>query len=114
MYESFYGLREKPFLIVPDPSYLYISPTHQDALTYLEYGFMENVGIILLTGEIGTGKTTLVKFLMDQFGSEKDTGVLFNTNVTAEDRPIRVRIRISLFARRLDAAESTVEPNAAN
>ena len=50
MYEKFYGLREKPFQIMPNPSYLYISPVHQNALTYLEYGLMENVGIILLSG----------------------------------------------------------------
>ena len=53
MYETFYGLKEKPFSIVSDPSYLYMSEKHRNALTYLEYGLMENAGFILLTGEVG-------------------------------------------------------------
>ena len=85
MYESFYGLKEKPFQIVPNPRYLYMSPIHENALTYLEYGLMENVGFILLTGEVGTGKTTLVRYILDQFESEKEIAVIFNTNVTADE-----------------------------
>ena len=85
MYENFYGLKEKPFQIVPNPSYLYMSPIHENALAYLEYGLMENVGFILLTGKIGTGKTTLARHIMDQFESEKEIAVIFNTNVTPEE-----------------------------
>jgi len=85
MYEKFYGFKEKPFQIVPNPSYLYMSPVHDNALTYLEYGLMENVGFILLTGEVGTGKTTLVRYLLDRFESEKEIAVIFNTNVTADE-----------------------------
>ena len=84
MYENFYGLNEKPFQIVPNPAYLYMSPVHENALTYLEYGLMENVGFILLTGEIGAGKTTLVRHIMDMYESEKEIAVVFNTNVTAD------------------------------
>jgi type II secretory pathway predicted ATPase ExeA len=85
MYEQFYGLKEKPFQIVPNPSYLFLSSVHENALTYLEYGLMENVGFILLTGEIGTGKTTLVRHIMEQFESEKEIAVIFNTNVTVDE-----------------------------
>jgi type II secretory pathway predicted ATPase ExeA len=85
MYENFYGLKEKPFQIVPNPDYLFMSHVHENALTYLEYGLMENVGFILLIGEIGAGKTTLVKHIMDQFESEKEMAVIFNTNVTTEE-----------------------------
>ena len=85
MYEKFYNLKEKPFQIVPNPSYLYMSSVHENAVTYLEYGLMENVGFILLTGEVGTGKTTLVRHIVDQFESQKDIAVIFNTNVSADE-----------------------------
>ena len=85
MYENFYGLTEKPFQIVPNPTYLYLSPVHEKALTYLEYGLMENVGFILLTGEVGTGKTTLVRHIMDQFEAEKEIAVIFNTHVSTDE-----------------------------
>jgi len=85
MYENFYGLKEKPFQIVPNPSFLYMSPIHESALTYLEYGLMENVGFILLTGKVGTGKTTLVKHIMDQFETEKEIAVIFNTDVSTDE-----------------------------
>jgi len=84
MYESFYGLNEKPFHIVPNPNYLYLSPKHQNALTHLEYGLMEHVGFILLTGEIGTGKTTLVRYLLNQIESDMEVAVIFNTNVSSD------------------------------
>jgi general secretion pathway protein A len=80
MYESFYGLKKKPFQITPDPACLYLSPKHQNALTYLEYGLMENVGFILLTGEAGTGKTTLVRYLLRQIEKDMLTAMVFNTN----------------------------------
>ena len=84
MYEKFYGLNEKPFNIVPNPAYLYRSEKHQDALTYLEYGLMEGTGFILLTGEIGTGKTTLVRYIVNNIESDMDVAVIFNTNITSD------------------------------
>lgn len=83
MYEKFYGLSEKPFHIVPNPSFLYLSPKHQHALTYLEYGIREGMGFILLTGEIGTGKTTLIRHILNQIETEIEVAVIFNTNVSA-------------------------------
>ncbi len=85
MYERFYGLNEKPFQIVPNPDYLYQSDTHRNALTYLEYGLGENVGMVLLTGEVGCGKTTLVQYVLRQLGPETTAAVIFNTNVTAAE-----------------------------
>jgi general secretion pathway protein A len=83
MYESFYGLNEKPFQIVPSPKYLYRSETHQNALTYLEYGLAENVGFILLTGEVGSGKTTLVQYLLSQLDKNTAAAVISNSNLSA-------------------------------
>ena len=85
MYEQFYGFREKPFQIVPNPAFLYKSPKHETALTYLEYGVAENVGFILLTGEIGSGKTTLVQYLLGRMDASIEAAVVFNTTVTAEE-----------------------------
>jgi len=83
MYESFYGLKEKPFRTVADPGYLYLSPKHQQALTFLEYGFMEDAGIVLLTGEAGSGKTTLIRFILQALKQIRKgilPGVVFNVN----------------------------------
>jgi len=84
MYESFYGFREKPFNIVPNPKFLYRSTKHANALTYLEYAIGEGTGFTLLTGGIGTGKTTLIRHLLNQAGANKNIAVVFNTNVDAE------------------------------
>jgi general secretion pathway protein A len=85
MYEDFYGFKEKPFQIVPDPSYLYRSSKHQNALTYLEYGINENVGFILLTGEVGSGKTTLIQYLLSKTEKMIDAAVIFNTQVSPKE-----------------------------
>jgi general secretion pathway protein A len=85
MYEQFYGLKEKPFQITPNPAFLYRSPKHDTALTYLEYGLTENVGFILLTGEIGSGKTTLVQHIMGRLEHDIEAALILNTNVTAEE-----------------------------
>jgi len=84
MYTKFYGFREKPFTIVSDPGFLYMSSKHSIALNYLEYGLRDGIGFILLTGEIGTGKTTLIKKLVQKIRGEVETAVIFNTNVSAE------------------------------
>ncbi|MFO7740453.1 MAG: AAA family ATPase [Desulfatiglandaceae bacterium] len=85
MYEKFYGLKESPFQIVPNPAYLYKSVTHKRALTHLDYGLTQNLGFILLTGEIGSGKTTLIKYIQNHFGENTEGAVIFNTNVSANE-----------------------------
>lgn len=85
MYKDFYGLSDKPFTIVPNPALLYPSRKHRMALTYLEYGLLEGTGFIVLTGEIGTGKTTLIRHLLGNIAGEIEVAVLFNTNVGPED-----------------------------
>jgi general secretion pathway protein A len=85
MYEEYYGFKEKPFQIVPNPDYLYFTPKHKNALSCLEYGLNDNVGFILLTGEIGSGKTTLIRYLLNNIDADIVPSVIFNTNVTAEE-----------------------------
>ena len=84
MYNEFYGFKEKPFHMVPNPNFLYLTSKHQNALTYLEYGLVEGAGFILLTGEIGTGKTTLIKHILNETTSDMEVAVIFNTNVTSD------------------------------
>lgn len=84
MYEKHYGLTTKPFSIVPNPDILYRSRNHENALTYLEYGLREKVGFILLTGEIGSGKTTLIRYMLNDIDSQTDVAVIFNTNFSAD------------------------------
>jgi general secretion pathway protein A len=84
MYEEFYGFKEKPFQIVPNPDYLYLSDKHKNALTCLEYGLNDNVGFILLTGEIGSGKTTLIRFLLQRIDADIMPAVIYNTNLTSD------------------------------
>ena len=81
MYTAFYGFRQKPFNLVPDPSFLYLSPKHRMALAHLRYGLMDRIGFVLLTGEIGTGKTTIVKQFLKEVGPDIEVALVFNTNV---------------------------------
>lgn len=85
MYEKFYGLSERPFRILPDPDYLYLSAKHRLALVYLEYGLMNQAGFIVITGEIGTGKTTLIRTLLGKLDPEMRVASIFNTNTIPEE-----------------------------
>ncbi|MDO9532104.1 MAG: AAA family ATPase [Deltaproteobacteria bacterium] len=85
MYEDFYGLQERPFTLVPDPDYLFLGSQHKLARAYLEYGLKERMGFVVLTGEVGTGKTTLIKSLLREKGAGQRLGVLYQTSVEAED-----------------------------
>ena len=80
MYEAFYRFREKPFSILPDPSFLYLSPKHSMAIALLEYGLMNQAGFNVITGEIGTGKTTLIRYLLSQMNRDVTVGLISNTH----------------------------------
>lgn len=109
MYEEFYGLKERPFTLIPDPDYLYLSPQHKLAKAYLEYGISQRVGFVVLTGEIGAGKTTLIKSLIKNYSGNHRLGVLYQTSMGAEDllelllQEFEVRGRYSSRAARLAA-----------
>jgi general secretion pathway protein A len=82
MYLRFFGLNEKPFAITPDPRYLYLSEQHAEALAHLLYGINESGGFIQLTGEVGTGKTTVVRTLLSRVPHHADVAVILNPRVT--------------------------------
>jgi general secretion pathway protein A len=80
MYESFFGFREKPFSLLPDPGFLFRSKVHQEALILLEYGLHNQAGFTVLTGEIGSGKTTLMRYLLDKLDTNFRVGLISNTH----------------------------------
>ncbi len=84
MYESYFNLRVKPFELLPDPKFIYLSKSHKKALTYLDYGIRERAGFILLTGEVGSGKTTLIRNLLDKHYEQTVLSKIFNTRATSE------------------------------
>ncbi|MBK1719923.1 AAA family ATPase [Thiocystis violacea] len=80
MYESFFGLNEKPFSLLPDPGFFYLSKIHQEALTLVEYGLYNQSGFTVLTGEIGSGKTTLMRYLLDRLDQDLTVGLISHTH----------------------------------
>jgi general secretion pathway protein A len=82
MYTSFFGLQEKPFAITPDPRYLYLSERHAEALAHLLYGINEAGGFIQLTGEVGTGKTTVIRSLLEQLPGHAEVALILNPRIT--------------------------------
>ena len=80
MYESFYGLREKPFVMQPDPYFIYWSEVHQKAYAMLEYGILNAIGFTVITGEIGSGKTTLLQCLLAHLDDSTVIGLLNSTS----------------------------------
>ncbi|MBT5891661.1 MAG: AAA family ATPase [Chromatiales bacterium] len=85
MYTSFFGLNEKPFSITPDPRYLYMSARHTEALAHLVYGITESGGFIQLTGEVGTGKTTLIRGLLQQLPENADIALVLNPQLSRSE-----------------------------
>ena len=85
MYASFFGLNEKPFSITPDPRYLFLSERHAEALAHLVYGVNEAGGFIQLTGEVGTGKTTVVRSLLAQAPKHAEIALILNPRMTAAE-----------------------------
>jgi len=87
MYESFYGLKENPFRMTPDPKFLYLGTDHKEALAQLWYGVRENKGFIVMTGEVGTGKTTLLHSLLARLNGNGTikTALLFNPKLDVND-----------------------------
>ncbi len=99
MYLDYYRLRENPFNVTSDPNFLYMSKRHKEAFTHLLYGIRERKGFIEITGEVGTGKTTLCRALLNQFDQHTRAAFIFNSDLSqiqllqsiADDLGIQVR-----------------------
>lgn len=85
MYEEFYNLSRKPFSLTPDPDFLYLGTQHAHALATLQYGLMSEAGVTVLTGEVGTGKTTLLREALRQVDGQCSVGVITNTHAEFGD-----------------------------
>ncbi len=79
MYQAFYGFRQKPFTLLPDPSFLFLNKKHRLALSMLQYGLLSEAGFTVITGEIGSGKTTLVRYVLEEIGDNLTVGSVTNT-----------------------------------
>ncbi|GHA16556.1 ExeA family protein [Oceanisphaera arctica] len=85
MYDSYFGLSDLPFSIAPDPRYLYLSQQHREALAHLQYGLVCHGGFVLLTGEVGTGKTTVCRCLLEQVPEQTDLAFILNPGCSVQE-----------------------------
>jgi putative secretion ATPase (PEP-CTERM system associated) len=105
MYESYYGLSAKPFQLRPDPHFFFGSKGHKRAMAYLEYGLSQGEGFIVVTGEVGAGKTTLVRNLFNQMSSEQIVAAhIVNTHLDPDDT---LRMVVSAFGLPYEGASKT-------
>jgi general secretion pathway protein A len=101
MYETHFGLKEKPFSLTPNPRFLYLSRTHQEALAHLRYGLENRVGFIAVTGEVGTGKTTILRQLFGQLDESRfRLAMIFNPCLTSMELLRNVNREFGLPARK--------------
>ena len=106
MYEAYYGFSGKPFQLNPDPAFFFGSRGHRRAMAYLEYGLHQNEGFIVITGEIGAGKTTLVRSLLEKLDPSKVVAAqLVSTQIDAENILRLVAAAFGIPSRSLDKAD---------
>ncbi len=104
MYQQFYGFHEKPFTLTPDPSFLYLSKQHGMALTMLNYGLQSEAGISVITGEVGSGKTTLIREILQTIGDEYEVGLISNAHNSFGDLLQWVLMAFNINADAVDKA----------
>ena len=98
MYERFFGLADTPFRLTPDPRYLFLSPKHAEALAHLKLGLRESSGFVCITGDVGTGKTTLLRAFLAGLGPETATAYIFNPPLSALELLKTINGELGLFA----------------
>jgi general secretion pathway protein A len=112
MYNAFFGFKENPFNLTPDPAFLYRSQQHEEALANLIYGVQSRKGFVVLTGEVGTGKTTMLQCLQDILSSQHiDFAYLFNSRLTVEQFFEMIAYDLDLRCSRLSKTEVLIALN---
>src|SRR5207244_423182 len=99
MYEEYYGFAEKPFSLTPDPKYLYRSQSHANAFDLLQYAIRRREGFVVVTGDIGAGKTTLCRALLEQVDRATFTALVLNPFLTEEDLLKRILLDFGVISR---------------
>ena len=85
MYTEFYGLKELPFALTPDPRYIYFTPSHTEVMANLHYGIESGKGLIVVTGEVGTGKTTMLRWVMSRLDRTVMVAYIFNPRLSVTE-----------------------------
>jgi len=111
MYNQFFGLREKPFTLSPDPKYLFLSDSHREALAHLLYGIEQGEGFIAVTGEVGTGKTTLCRTLLERLDASTEVAFVFNPPLSGMELLQAVHHELGLLGGEATRQELTAELN---
>ena len=106
MYLEYYGLTEPPFDITPNPRFLFYSAKHREAFNHLLYGIRERKGFVQLTGEVGAGKTTLCRAMLEQLDGQFSTALILNPVMTADELMKAVAIEFGLTVKGLDRLET--------
>jgi general secretion pathway protein A len=106
VYLEYYGLKEAPFDITPNPRFLFFSSKHREAFNHLLYGIRERKGFVQLTGEVGAGKTTICRAMMDQLGSHYATALILNPVLDAEQLMKAIAMEFGLQVKGLDRLET--------
>ena len=104
MYNEYYGFREPPFNITPDPRFLFFSEQHREAFNHILFGIRERKGFIQITGEVGAGKTTVCRSILEQLGDRYKTALILNPRLTSAQLVRGVLAELGLPARRADRA----------
>ncbi len=112
MYLEYYGLTEPPFNITPNPRFLFYSAKHREAFNHLLYGIRERKGFVQLTGEVGAGKTTLCRALLDQLGTNFSTALILNPVLDADQLIKSIAMEFGLSVKGFDRLETVAEINA--
>jgi type II secretory pathway predicted ATPase ExeA len=105
MYKSFYGLKEKPFELLPDPAFLYMSKGHRAALTLLRYSIVSRQAFSVVTGEVGSGKTTLINQILDEMDADTTVGLMSFTHQDSGDMAEWVMMAFGIDYRNQSKAE---------